>query len=322
MVSLAFRIAFGVCSIDLFMHGPVKEQKIKCLPLIFACFAIATDEYLAYNVSLLAWLGCMLYDLYTEEEKAQEQVQAVAEPEVEGEPQVPESITKLLADAVEKFHANCGKVNCEGKEWKPCKETKDTRVENSSYSGLSIKRWRATTEIEGTRESIVSELFDYTRRLEWDPSLRCGERLETFPGGDLGDKILLSRYETAPAAGGAVSSRELVDVGVMKNTDDGGLFFVNVSVGDKEIKLLPSIPKTKSDPIRAFTHPGSGIKLTPVPDSKNEQGEYTKFTCTLVSNIQLNGWLMQSIVNSATTSALVDSTTLMKQHLYETAKKN
>ena len=56
---------------------------------------------------------------------------------------------------------------------------------------------------------IHDDLFDYDRRLKWDPTLAGGKVIHEYE-----ENVMLTCYYTAAAAGGAVSSRELVDIGL------------------------------------------------------------------------------------------------------------
>ena len=141
-----------------------------------------------------------------------------------------------------------------------------------------------------------------------------GEILETWDEGD--EQYSLAIYSTAPAAGGAVSSRELVDLRVLLKPEEGGFLACNTSVKDDMKKVLPMLPKGDSSLVRAFSHPGGGVRMVPSgPSPSKDNSVEQMFKYTMVSNIELNGWLLASVVNSATASALVDSHEGMLTHL-------
>ena len=58
---------------------------------------------------------------------------------------------------------------------------------------------------------------------------------------------------------------------------------------------------------------GGGVALIPL--DKDANGEANRFKYVLVTNVDLKGWLLTSVVNSATTSAMKDSTMQMREHL-------
>ena len=123
-------------------------------------------------------------------------------------------------------------------------------------------------------------------------------------------ELELCLYYTAPAAGGMVSSREVVDVGLSENIPaTGGVRYVNLSLKSDLQRLLPQIP-TKIVGVRAFSHPGSGIVIEPVAG-----GAPNTFKYTIVTAIDLGGWLSASIINQATSQALLESHQIMCKHL-------
>ena len=132
----------------------------------------------------------------------------------------------------------------------------------------------------------------------------------------------LSLYYTAPAAGGAVSSREIADIGLLIKDSQGGLIYVNASLPSDLKRLMPSIP-TKETGVRGFTLPGSGMKLIPIAGSEQGPNKVpTRFKYILVNSLILGGWLPASLVNSATTQALTDGTKTMIGHLEKLAAAN
>ena len=100
-------------------------------------------------------------------------------------------------------------------------------------------------------------MFDFERRLRWDPALAGGKLLAEYDADGAGEMVAITAVQTAAAGGGAVSSREMTDAGLLKYREDGGLVYSQTSLGPEFKKIVPSLPRPRKDPIRAFTHPGT-----------------------------------------------------------------
>lgn len=280
-----------------------------------------------YVFAQLAWLCVVAFDFYKPYESPAEAAEAAKAAEAEGEEQdaakgCPPEL-RAIADAsyalVEKNVE--GEESCDGKKWKTLiadegkSENDKITVETCSYPGLSIKRWRVKTKVFGTLKGIATECFDYNYRCGengWDVSVMRGETVTEFDDPDAGYGVAV--YATAPAAGGAVSSRELIDVRYVNwDTPKNGLTLTNVSI-DKPHYGTFVTPKGDSSLVRATSHPGGGSRLSACdPSLDPETPQWYDFT--LASNIELNGWLLTSIINSATSDALYGSTKELKKHL-------
>jgi hypothetical protein len=72
--------------------------------------------------------------------------------------------------------------------------------------------------------------------------------------------------------------------------------------------MFPQLP-SKTTGVRGYSHPGSGCLIEKV------EGKQNTYRYVLINAMDLGGWLPSSIINSATTSALLDGTKTMVSHL-------
>jgi len=131
---------------------------------------------------------------------------------------------------------------------------------------------------------------------------------------NVGDGLAVTSIVTASAAGGLVSSRTLLDFGLQKTNTTGGIHIANCSIP-------PHFPEFKLGPepgsdgmVRAISHVGSGCSLMPIP------GRPGFLNYVLVSTIDLNGWLMPSVVNTAMSTSLLQGTVQMQEYLKTCAR--
>mmetsp|Transcript_12602 Transcript_12602/g.14454 ORF Transcript_12602/g.14454 Transcript_12602/m.14454 type:complete len:318 (-) Transcript_12602:161-1114(-) len=317
-MALLFQAFFAFASVDFFINGPAKGHA-GIAGVAVSGIALATNKDVGYLVACLLWLFLFLVFV---DKKTPADAEAEVETEVkeeEGLRKVPGPVKEMLVKCISDFEKNCmqGSKTCDETEWKVLEEASDLKICRADYPGLSIKRWKVECEIEGDRDEIFEQLFDWNIRLKWDTAIAHGEILEEFEPDGAGDRLIVNKIHTAPAGGGAVSSREMIDAGLLRYTEEGGLYFSGASLGPEFNKHLPFLPKPKSDPVRAVTHTGGGMALLPLEQVENPK----RFKYILVTNVDLKGWLMTSVINSATTGALKESTRAMMKQL-KTALSN
>uniref|UniRef100_A0A7S2S6T3 START domain-containing protein n=1 Tax=Mucochytrium quahogii TaxID=96639 RepID=A0A7S2S6T3_9STRA len=313
---VSFSLFFCLASFDLWLHGPV-ESPVKYVGLAASVTAVAFGEFDGFIVAQVVWLVCILYGVSTTEKvvKAVKEEEKVAEPV--GEPVFPDIGKKRLEESLNKFLANLAPAkNCDNKEWVLNKESGPIKVFSSELSGKSTKRWKVLCEVSGaTLQELAEEIMNFEVRASstggWDVAVKAGKVVFSYRDG-----YSLSTMVTAEAVGGAISSREFIDIrwklagGEHPSAPEGGLLVTNVGVEPKkDKKWLPQIPKPDSSYILGCTYPGGGIRMTPIPGRKDA------FKYEMVNNMDIKGWVPTSAVNSATASALLDSHTAMLAHL-------
>lgn len=265
-----FQVCFFVVCLDIYLHAPLTKN-LSYLWYLTTFVALALDEPITYYLSESFLLALLLKEYYQQQqEKESERVdqtdvvesKSEASEKVEGVEKVNAKVKKLLVRSLEMLEKNAGSgtVTCDGETWVNEAGTADLKVYSASIPGLSIRRFKVVTEVVGNRDEIYAELFHFDKRLVWDTALNSGKQLAEYDADGAGENVFITKVDTAAAGGGAVSSREMIDAGLLKYTDDGGLFYAQASLGREFEKLVPSIPKPKKNPIRAFTHPGN-LKL-------------------------------------------------------------
>uniref|UniRef100_A0A7S3LHA1 START domain-containing protein n=1 Tax=Aplanochytrium stocchinoi TaxID=215587 RepID=A0A7S3LHA1_9STRA len=311
-MGLVFQLVFLVACLDFYINGPIKGTP-RHATLALTLTALVANVDLYYIAISTVWVGLFVFAVDHEVTTAvEEEPLPDGKADESGLKKVPGPVKDLLVKSIEDFEKNvAGEKTCDGTTWKLLEDSPDLKIYRADFPGESIKRWKVECEVEGKQDKIFDQLFDWNIRLKWDTALSHGEILTELHPDGAGDRVVVNKIHTAPAGGGAVSSREMVDAGLLRYRDDGGLLFSAISVGPEFNKHLPCLPKPKSNPIRAFTFSGGGAALIPLEQSENP----TKFKYILVSNVDLKGWLMTSVINSATSGALKDSTRAMLKQL-------
>jgi len=273
--------------------------------VVQAAFAIALAVQSPHEPAAAADGAATISEKQPDETKAQASANALPAP-----------VEAFLAQCLSSFEASLNpQTNADGKPWILVNEANGIKIWQSDIPKLSCKRWKVETEIVGTRDAIFAELNDYANRPKWDSTLASGGVLKSYTTG-LDGHAEVSLYYTAPAAGGAVSSREFADLGLIIKHANGGISYINASLQPELRRHIPSIPKAVKG-VRGFTQPGSGMRITPLACEAGK--EPTRFKYTLVNAIELGGWLPSSLINSATTQALTDGTRTMCEHLQRRA---
>lgn len=278
---MLFQVGFFVVCLDVYLHAPLSKD-VRHFWYVTSLVALVADEAIGYYLSECLLLAVLCKEYYEEKRSAvkkkvvsEEEVRVVEE---EISKIVPAQVKSVLVSSANLFEKNltADDVTCDGKPWKLCAESKELKIFNADYPGLKIKRWKVVSEVVGSchhclsraterlnsydflgyRDDVYAELFDFERRLKWDPALADGKQLAEYDADGAGEKVAITAITTASAGGGAVSSREMTDAGLLKYTDDGGLRYAQVSLGPEYRRQVPSLPKPRKDPIRAFTHPG------------------------------------------------------------------
>jgi len=121
--------------------------------------------------------------------------------------------------------------------------------------------------------------------------------------------MAVSLVVTNQAAGGLVRPRTMLDFALQRTQPGGGIHIVNTTIPDS----FPEFgigPEPGSDGrVRAKTHAGSGCAIEPVP------GRSGVLLFTMVSTLDLNGWLSPGVVDAAMSASLAQSTRQMQDHV-------
>jgi len=211
-----------------------------------------------------------------------------------------------------KFKTNLvGDTSSEGVAWTLANEDKKREIQiySAPFKG-STARWKVVAILPGELEPAYDAVFDPEVRRKWDPMVKDIRMLQINDvEKHIGDGMAVTTIVTEAAAGGLVKSRTLLDFGLQRTNPKGGIHIANCSVPDTfpEYSLGP---KPGSDGmIRAISHVGSGCSLQPIP------GRPGALHYVLVSTIDLNGWLMPSVVNAAMSTSLMQGTVQMQEYL-------
>jgi hypothetical protein len=324
---LAFAVPFLVFTLDVWQHGPVPAP-LKHVGLAASLLALPVLRFEAFVAAELLWLALIAYaaaagepgKAATEEGEAGKPAAAAAAAVESGPPAVPAEGERRLQDGLQKALINLdggdGKNNSEGKPWKQQQDSDGIKVWNSELPGESCKRWRCETVVKAPSiQALLEELFNFDVRAGpngWDSAVKEGKVLAVFKG----DNYSLARMSTNAAAGGAVSSREFIDIrakyvgGGHPACPEGGALITNVGLEPKKDKSwLPAMPSEDKNLVLGKSLPGGGVRISPVA------GQPGLFKYEMVTNMSLGGWLPSSVINSATGGALVESMQLMHAHL-------
>jgi len=150
-----------------------------------------------------------------------------------------------------------------------------------------------------------SEMFDYSTRCSWDKaSVWKGSVLRRFK-----DNYMVVQWFTYPQGGGIITPREFLEARLVRRDPDGHLYLTSPSIDDATVKGLGIKFTPGEGSTRAKTFPGNGFSLEPLEALKpgDDPDGFMNFKMTLISCIELGGWLAPGLVNLFTTQSLVDS---------------
>ncbi|KAH9259308.1 hypothetical protein BASA81_002351 [Batrachochytrium salamandrivorans] len=322
-----FHGLFALSVLDAFFNGPKLRG--------WAAHALLASSLVAFAVSLVevdhGWIAIVVVELvwvlavlesasFASKQAEEEQAKLAASTAAAGKAgqedklALPPKALEFVKKSLDSFKLNVsGPTNCLGQPWKLLENKQGVQIYQSDFPGQSCKFWKVEAEIRGTMEQFMKQMFDYDVRATWDTAVGSGKSLKEFtniPG--LGQVVLL-QVLTAPQAGGMVSPRELVDLGIMveQETPNSPFIFANASVPPDMFGMFPEAPK-KHTGVRAFGHPGSGSYIEPIPDKPG------MYRYVLVNALDLGGWLSTSVINQATAGALMEGTQALLVHLDKT----
>eukprot|EP00511_Aplanochytrium_stocchinoi_P003159 CAMPEP_0204833692 /NCGR_PEP_ID=MMETSP1346-20131115/17500_1 /ASSEMBLY_ACC=CAM_ASM_000771 /TAXON_ID=215587 /ORGANISM="Aplanochytrium stocchinoi, Strain GSBS06" /LENGTH=318 /DNA_ID=CAMNT_0051966399 /DNA_START=22 /DNA_END=979 /DNA_ORIENTATION=- len=311
-----FVIIFALFTADVWLNSPL-DVVPKNAGLLVAILAAAAENVFGYGyvVSGLVWIGLFLFtkekEKIVEEEKKKEEEQEKA-----GLPTLHPEGVKKVEESRKLFLENLnGGTTSDGIPWVLQAEDKATKSKFfwADFPGHSIKKWKCEVLIENANvQHLLEEVFNFEKRCGpngWDVAIKDGKVLRKYEGGIYS----LSLASTHPAGGGVISSREFLDLRGLylegDNVPKDGLVLAMCSVDPKkDKKWFTNMPKGNSKLVRGYAFPGSGVRVTPVDGTNNLLFE-------TVSIIELNGWIPTSVINQATSSAMIDSNKMMQAHL-------
>ena len=228
-------------------------------------------------------------------------------------PEASPHVQDFLLKATSVFTKNLdAHTSAESQPWTLAYESKsrDIQIHSAKFPGHSCMRWRVTCVVPGDLETVYDAVFEPSIRRTWD-ALVSNVTILTINDArpDVGDGLALTLIETNAAAGGLVRPRTMLDLALQRTVPDGGIDITNVSVP-------PDFPEAKAGPdpstdprVRATTHIGSGCSIRPIPGRPG----FLKYT--LVTTLDLQGWLSASVINAAMTQSLALSTRQMQDYL-------
>lgn len=213
---------------------------------------------------------------------------------------------QLMSTAAATFAKNLNpSVSAEGKPWVLQYENsaRELKIYAADYPGHSVKRWKVETVLKTNMEAAYDAMFVPEKRRKWDLLIRDIRMLEINDcEPHVGDGLAITSVYTNAFL--MVSSRSMLDLALQRCQPKGGIHIINVTCPShfEEAKKDPGL----ADSVRATTHIGSGAAIEPIPGRPG----YIKYT--LVSTLDLGGWLMQSVINGTMSSALAQSTEQMQ----------
>lgn len=311
-----FRAFFTLVILDASVNGPQLENFRLPALLTFSALSIAVSflhplGWLAFVLAELLWIVAFLESSAIEKKRKAEEEEARLKKAALPTNTLPADCLEYVKEAKELFLKNLNdQTNQFGEPWRVLSEADGVKVMQSDIPKQKFKLWKIETEIVGEFEVLKKELLDYNVRVKWDTSVASGTVLKVFDKVDIGEPSI-TKFYTAPAGAGAVSSRELVDFGLEYETEEPkGLYFINCSI-PPNLYRFPELPQ-KVTGVRGFNHKGSGLAFVNIPGTQS-------YKYTLVNAMDLGGWLPISVINSATTQALQSGTQEMIKHLKKLA---
>lgn len=320
----AFGVFFVAFSADLWLHGPVRGPQ-RHAGLLCSLAACALARYEGFLVAEALWLMLIAASMSSapaapapEAAGAISSAAASAIPSADdGAPVLPAKGVQMLTDCMSQFVGNLNaNHSCDGKAWSLQKDQDGIKVLCAELPGKSTMRWKVSCLLKGgSLEEITGELFDFSKRVGaqgWDTALKEGEVVADFKGG----KYALARMVTNAAAGGAISSREFMDLrmrcgeGEHADAPPGGLIIASVGLdAKKDKKWLANVPPPDKSYVLGQSYSGGGVRISPVAGTPHT------FLYEMVNNMDLKGWIPASVINNATSSALLESHQAMVDHL-------
>ena len=148
--------------------------------------------------------------------------------------------------------------------------------------------------------------------MKWDKShVSRGKILKVFNQG-----YSICQWSTHAGAGGLVSAREILECRLVQRDDvKCALFQTSPSIHDHILNSIGIDVKPDPKEIRAESFPGTGFALEPLDGVEGDTTLPRNFKITIVSSIDLGGWLSKSLVNLATSQALLDANRKTKAYL-------
>ena len=296
-------VVFLVFSFDLWLHGPV-QSPLRHVGLFVSLLSGLTNRFEAMVLAEFVWL-IILFG-----RKAEVELQQVSD--VVATEGLDSRGKKLLEDAYKVLLGNLNeKTNADMKPWKLHAENSDygIKVYSSEFVAQSIKRWKVEVVVKSIDiDTFLDQVFNFDIRCGqgdtkgWDVAIKQGRIAHSF---DVNDEYTISVMNTHPAGGGAISSREFIDLRWRQRTPSNVL--VTIVSPDPKIHSYLKLPQGDKSLVRATNYPGAGIRLTVLPggDLKYES----------ISNASIGGWLPTSVINSATAGAMMESHVAMVTHL-------
>lgn len=303
---ILFSGLFALVFLDAIVNGPTLVGPRLYAVIAAAFVAVALQHIAGFVAAELVLIVVLAESAFLERKAKQEEAERAKAKAVEvvDDKEFPTAAKQYLLQGRDLFAKNAAAdVNAFGQPWTVLATDGQVSISRSDYPNQKCKFWKAECEISGELETLKKEILDYDYRLKWDTGIASGRVLKSYNDMEEGHPDLCIFY-TAPAAGGAVSSRELIDLGLLIDVE-GGFDYINCSP-PKGMTFKEAPTKVTGE--RGFTHQGSGMRIRPIPGTN-------KYKYMLISAIDLGGWLLPSIVNSATTGALMDSTKAMITHL-------
>ncbi|GBG34368.1 StAR-related lipid transfer protein 3 [Hondaea fermentalgiana] len=326
---VAFSAFFVLFAADAWLHGPV-QGPARHAALAVSVTAAVAGRYEAFLAAQFVWLAVLAFaGSPTSLKKASAAPAAGAEAQAKtatkskregldpatGTSALPAQGKKLIEDSLSKFVKNLDPVHsCDGKTWQLEQDKDGIKVFSAAFPGQSTKRWKVTCTCRAeSLHELCEELFNFDKRTGasgWDTALKTGNIVKTF-----GEHFTVARMITNAAAGGAISSREFFDLRVRYNgpseykfAPENGCLTATVGLDPKKDKSwLPSMPKPDKNYVVGTSYPGGGVRISAL-------GKDT-FLYEMVTNMNLNGWIPTSVINTATSSALLESHQAMLAHL-------
>mmetsp|Transcript_20509 Transcript_20509/g.40321 ORF Transcript_20509/g.40321 Transcript_20509/m.40321 type:complete len:339 (+) Transcript_20509:92-1108(+) len=321
---VAFSAFFALFSVDIWLHGPA-QGVAKHVALAISALAALAGRYELYILAQLAWLVALAVSEASAIASKAELTKPASKPVSKSVPEkskvtlekdvLPKAGLERIEHSLKQFAKNLDADHtCDGKPWQLEQDRDGIKVFSAEFPGQSTKRWKVTCTCRAeSLQELEAELMDFDRRVGakgWDTALKEGSIVKSF-----GEHFTIARMVTNAAAGGAISSREFFDLRVKYHgstqhhlAPDNGSISATVGLDPKKDKTwLANVLKPDKTYVLGTSHPGGGMRITSLGDNT--------FKYEMVNNMNLNGWIPTSVINSATSSALLESHQAMLAHL-------
>jgi hypothetical protein len=152
-----------------------------------------------------------------------------------------------------------------------------------------IKKFKATTFVKNASpKQFIEYIENFNKRVVYDNNFKSLKKIPLKKSND--DEIFILQTETNQI--GVVSSREFIDLSLIKNLDNGNIIFCGSSIE------LNDIFPYKQNSVRGVNYEGSGWFI-------QKDNLINGFRLTLIVETDLKGWFPSVVTNNSICYGLI-----------------